>query len=100
MTKLARQARPRKHGGATSTTDTSPAAAILSNGSYSVLLTPAGAGWATWRDSDNTRWREDATRDCWGQWCYVRDMASNELWSIGKQPIFLPQHAYEHNFHG
>ena len=21
-----------------------------------------------------TRWREDATRDCWGQFCYVRDL--------------------------
>src|SRR5262245_53053870 len=99
MTKLAREARSPKRGSPAGATDTSPAAAILSNGSYSALLTPAGAGWAIWQDSDVTRWREDATRDCWGQWCYVRDMASNEIWSIGRQPVFSPEHAYEHRFH-
>ena len=99
MTKLARRARSPEHDGPASATDASPAA-ILSNGSYGVLLTPAGAGWTTRRDFDVTRWREDATRDCWGQCCYVRDLASNVLWSIGKHPIFSPQHAYEHSFHG
>ena len=43
-----------------------PAIALLSNGSYNVMITPAGAGYSTWRDLDITRWREDATRDCWG----------------------------------
>ena len=51
-----------------------PAIALLSNGSYGVMITSAGAGYSTWRDLDVTRWREDATRDCWGQFCYVRDL--------------------------
>ena len=99
MAKLVREARSKDHGPA-NVTDTSAAAAILSNGRYSVLLTPAGAGWATWQDFDVTRWREDATRDCWGQFCYVRDLESNALWSIGRQPVFSPQHAHEYSFHG
>ena len=74
MAKLVRGARSKERMAQQDATDTSAAAAILSNGRYSVLLTPAGAGWATWQDFDVTRWREDATRDCWGQFCYVRDL--------------------------
>ncbi len=74
-----------------------PAIALLSNGSYGVMLTSAGAGYSTWRDLDVTRWREDATRDCWGQFCYVRDISDNSMWSIGLQP--LPKAADESEFH-
>ena len=54
-----------------------PSIALLSNGSYSVMITAAGAGYSTWRGLDVTRWREDATRDCWGQFCYVRDLSDD-----------------------
>ena len=55
-----------------------PAIALLSNGSYSVMITSACAGYSTWRDLDVTRWREDATRDCWGQFYYVRDLSDEQ----------------------
>jgi cellobiose phosphorylase len=64
-----------------------PVVALLSNGSYGVMITSAGAGYSTWRDLDVTRWREDATRDCWGQFCYVRDRSNDSLWSTGLQPM-------------
>jgi cellobiose phosphorylase len=64
-----------------------PAIALLSNSSYSVMITAACAGYSTWRDLDITRWREDATRDCWGQFYYVRDLSDESLWSIGIQPL-------------
>ena len=76
-----------------------PAAALLSNGSYSLMITRAGAGYSIWRGLDVTRWREDATRDCWGQFCYVRDLASNETWSTGIQPLRGISEAYETEFH-
>ena len=98
MAKL-RKAQSKDHRPA-NVADRSAAAAILSNGRYSVLLTPAGAGWATWKDFDVIRWREDATRDCWGQFCYVRDLASNAVWSIGRQPVLSPWNAHEYSFHG
>ena len=72
-----------------------PAIALLSNGSYGVMITSAGAGYSTWRELDVTRWREDATRDCWGQFCYVRDLSDN-MWSVGSQP--LPKAADESEF--
>jgi len=83
-------------GGRTGQTTPQPAIALLSNGSYGVMVTSAGAGYSTWRDIDVTRWREDATRDCWGQFYYVRDLADDRMWSIGTQP--LPQAASESAF--
>ena len=64
-----------------------PAMALLSNGSYNVMITAACAGYSSWRGLDITRWREDATRDCWGQFYYVRDLSDESLWSIGTQPL-------------
>lgn len=77
-----------------------PDTTLLSNGHYNVLLTEAGAGYETWHGLDITRWREDVTRDCWGQFCYVRDLESGEVWTIGRQPICHPEAIYEHTFHG
>ena len=51
------------------------------------MITSACAGYSTWRDLDVTRWREDATRDCWGQFYYVRDLSDERMWSIGSQPL-------------
>jgi cellobiose phosphorylase len=75
---------------------TLPTIALLSNGSYGVMITSAGAGYSTWRGLDVTRWREDATRDCWGQFYYVREVGSGSAWSIGSQP--LPKSADESGF--
>ncbi|HEX3231778.1 MAG TPA: hypothetical protein VHQ95_22560, partial [Pyrinomonadaceae bacterium] len=64
-----------------------PAVALLSNGSYSVMITNASAGYSAWRGMDVTRWREDATRDCWGQFYYIRDLTDGKMWSVGSQPL-------------
>jgi cellobiose phosphorylase len=71
----------------TSINATPPLLALLSNDRYSVMITAAGAGSSTWRGLDVTRWREDATRDCWGQFCYVRDLPGGVVWSVGHQPL-------------
>jgi cellobiose phosphorylase len=57
--------------------------ALLSNNQYNVMITASGAGYSTWRGLDVSRWREDATRDCWGQFCYVRDLTDDRFWSVG-----------------
>jgi cellobiose phosphorylase len=64
-----------------------PAVALLSNGRYGVMITAAGGGNSTWRDLDVTRWREDGTRDCWGQFLYVRDTGDRIGWTVGHQPL-------------
>ena len=76
-----------------------PEVALLSNGTYGVMVTAAGAGYSTWRDLDVTRWRADGTRDCWGQFCYVRDRTAGTVWSAGYQPLCRTADEYEAVFH-
>jgi cellobiose phosphorylase len=63
-----------------------PEVHLLSNGRYHVAVTSAGGGYSRWRDLAVTRWREDATRDCWGTFVYLRDMVTGEFWSSAFQP--------------
>jgi cyclic beta-1,2-glucan synthetase len=72
-----------------------PEVHLLSNGHYHVALTAAGGGYSRWRDLAITRWREDSTRDCWGTFCYIRDVASNEFWSAAQQPTTRRPTSYE-----
>src|SRR6266576_5050256 len=76
-----------------------PAITLLSNGSYDVMITSACAGYSTWRGLDVTRWREDDTRDCWGQFYYVRDLSDDSKWSIGSQPLSRLAAESEIEFH-
>ncbi len=64
-----------------------PVTHLLSNGSYSVMLTASGGGYSRWRGVAITRWREDATRDPWGAFFYLRDVAGGEAWSPCAQPL-------------
>jgi cyclic beta-1,2-glucan synthetase len=68
---------------------------LLSNGRYAVMLTNAGSGYSRWRDLAVTRWREDVTRDCWGSYIFLKDVASGALWSAGYQPIGAEAESYE-----
>jgi cyclic beta-1,2-glucan synthetase len=72
-----------------------PAVQLLSNGRFHALLSSAGGGYARLRDMAITRWREDATRDHWGSFCYLRDVASGEFWSAAHQPTCVAVEQYE-----
>ena len=69
-------------------TDT-PRTHLLSNASYSVMLTAAGSGYSCWQGQAISRWREDATRDCWGSVC------SRDIHAVENQqcPADEPQYA-------
>jgi cellobiose phosphorylase len=84
---------------ATATDAAPPQVALLSNGRYGVVITAAGSGSSTWRGLDVTRWREDATRDCWGQFCYIRDLTAGTAWSAGYQPLCRAADEYQVAFH-
>ncbi|HEY3596248.1 MAG TPA: glucoamylase family protein [Paraburkholderia sp.] len=64
-----------------------PITHLLSNGRYAVMLTATGAGYSRWRDLAITRWREDATRDNWGSFIFLRDTQSGQVWSASAQPV-------------
>ncbi|WP_159015832.1 glycoside hydrolase family 94 protein [Cognatiluteimonas profundi] len=72
-----------------------PAVQMLSNGRYHTMLTSAGGGYSRLRDMAVTRWREDGTRDCWGNFCYLRDVASGDFWSTSHQPACVVVDGYE-----
>jgi len=76
-------------GGAT------PEVTLLSNGRYHTVVTHAGGGYSRWRDLQVTRWREDPTRDCWGSFCYLRDLDSGATWSTGWQPTLTHTTRYQ-----
>ncbi|MDR3686188.1 MAG: glucoamylase family protein, partial [Coriobacteriia bacterium] len=63
-----------------------PATHFLSNGRYSVMVTNGGGGYSRWNGVAVNRYREDLTRDCWGQFFYLRDMASGEVFSAPHNP--------------
>lgn len=72
-----------------------PEVHLLSNGRYHVVITSAGGGYSRWRDLALTRWREDATRDCWGTFIYLRDVESGDTWSAAHQPVRRSTKRYE-----
>ena len=76
-----------------------PSAHLLSNGRYGVMITAAGSGYSVCEKLAVTRWREDVTRDCWGSFIYLRDLASGKVWSAGYQPTTAVPDRYEVAFH-
>ncbi len=75
-----------------------PVTHLLSNRSYSVMLSDSGGGYSSWRGRAVTRWREDATRDNWGSFVYLRDVDQGTLWSAGFQPVAAPADEYRVQF--
>ena len=78
--------------------DPTPRTHLLSNGHYTVMMTAAGSGFSRWDDLAITRWREDATRDCWGTYIFLRDTRSGHVWSAGFQPSGATPDIYEARF--
>ncbi len=72
-----------------------PEVHLLSNGRYHVVISSAGGGYSRWRELAVTRWREDATRDCWGMFVYLRDLGTGEFWSTAHQPTLKMKKGYE-----
>jgi len=83
----------------TTADDPTPRTQLLSNGNYTVMITAAGSGYSRWRDIAITRWREDATRDCWGAYFFLRDEQSGNIWSPGFQSTGAEPDSYEAEFY-
>jgi cyclic beta-1,2-glucan synthetase len=75
-----------------------PRTQLLSNGTYSVMLTTAGGGYSNSADKAVTRWREDVTRDNWGTFIYLRDVRSGSVWSASYQPVLKRPQKFEVSF--
>jgi len=79
----------------THTSTPQPEVQLLSNGRYHVMVSSAGGSYSRWKDLAVTRWREDATSDNWGTFCYVRDVDSGLFWSSAYQPTLVEPQRYE-----
>ncbi len=75
-----------------------PEVHLLSNGKYHLMVTSAGGGYSRWGDVSVTRWREDPTRDCWGAFCYLRDLDNGALWSTTWHPTAKAPQSYAVTF--
>lgn len=71
---------------------------LLSNRTYSVMITDAGGGYSSCRSRAVTRWREDPTQDCWGSFIYLKDLENGKLWSAGFQPTAAVPDEYRVHF--
>ncbi|WP_260435147.1 MULTISPECIES: glucoamylase family protein, partial [unclassified Burkholderia] len=81
-----------------SANDPAPVTHLLSNGRYAVMLTAAGSGYSRRDDLAVTRWREDATRDDWGSYLYLRDAENGDVWSATWQPTGVAPDSYDVTF--
>ena len=75
-----------------------PSTHFLSNGRYSVMVTNGGGGYSRWSDLAVTRYREDVTRDCWGQFVFLRDEESDLVWSATANPCATQPDDYHVTF--
>ena len=63
-----------------------PKVHVLSNGSYSVMLTDKGTGYSRNKTVDISRWREDSVLDSYGMFFFVKNSSENQIWSAAYTP--------------
>ena len=68
---------------------------LLSNSRYMTMVTTAGSGFSRWQDLAVTRWREDAARESWGTFIYLKDVESDKSWSATYEPMLRSYDQYE-----
>lgn len=64
----------------------SPETHILSNGTYSTMITNSGSGYGKRDDMTIYRWREDATDDSSGMFIFIKNIDNGHYWSTTYQP--------------
>lgn len=82
----------------TNPNESNPRIHLLSNRTYSVMISTAGTGYSKCGDTAVTRWREDVTRDPWGTFIFIRDQAHSRLWTTGYQPFAEMPDSYRVTF--
>ena len=71
-----------------------PRIAILGRVPYTTMVSGAGSGMSRFGDIVINRWRNDGTRDDFGQWCYLKDVRTGKTWSAGHQPVCAESLSY------
>ncbi|WP_411679001.1 GH36-type glycosyl hydrolase domain-containing protein [Clostridium thailandense] len=72
-----------------------PESHLMSNGSYSLMITNSGSGYSKRDDMTVYRWREDVSSDDTGMFFYIKNINSNEYWSAAYEPCKYEGERYE-----
>lgn len=75
-----------------------PKVNLLSNGSFSIMVTNSGGSYTRWNEVDITRWYSDSTCDSWGTFCYIKDLNTGQVWSTTYQPTNTKGRKYQVSF--
>ncbi len=76
----------------------SPETHLISNGSYSLMISNSGSGYAMKDRTMIYRWREDVTKDNTGMFVYIKDVEKNEYFSAAFEPCKKEGDSYEVTF--
>ena len=71
---------------------------VISNGSYSLVISQTGSGFSWWENSNLarlTRWEQDLVKDEWGKYLYIKDRDTGDFWSLGWKPVCRDFDSYE-----
>ena len=71
-----------------------PHVAFLGHQPYTVMLSHCGAGYSRYEALAVNRWQADGSRDATGQFCYVKDLSTDRVWSAAHQPVCAPADWY------
>ena len=75
-----------------------PKVHLLSNGSYSIMLTDKGTGYSKNKSLQVTRWREDISLDNHGMFFYIRNADNGQVWSATYAPFNILPDNYNVTF--
>lgn len=75
-----------------------PKCHILSNGYYNLMINNGGSGYSKASDINISRWREDTVSRGSGQFFFIHDLDSNEVWSGTYEPIKSEPEKYSAKF--
>lgn len=67
-----------------------PEVCILSNGTFTTVVSGSGGGFSRFAGLAVSRWREDPVLDDWGSYIYIRDVSHDIVWSPSFQPCRVP----------
>ncbi|WP_192929721.1 GH36-type glycosyl hydrolase domain-containing protein [Alkaliphilus serpentinus] len=72
-----------------------PKCHLLSNGSYSLMITSGGTGYSKKGEMQITRWREDPIQDQYGNFIFFRNTITNDTWSGTYEPLYDKPDGYK-----
>ncbi|MCR1934322.1 GH36-type glycosyl hydrolase domain-containing protein [Clostridium tepidum] len=75
-----------------------PRVGVLSNGSYSLMISNRGGGYSKKENTTIYRWREDLTFDSKGLFLYIKNINSNNYWSATYEPCKVEGDNYKTHF--